>query len=152
MSLRYGLQTPRDLLGKLQRERARLQTEVTSDDFFNFVVTCYHLIDWIKNDPSIPNDSKEAVKRAYSNTYIAASRDLANASKHFTLRPGRSPRVVADATSERGYGLGRYGAGPFGIGEESIMIVLIDGTSYPILDFVDGALAYWEQFFTEHRL
>ena len=54
MSLTYGLQTAKELLEKLRRDAALLDEEVSSDRFFNFVVTGYSLIDWIKNDPAVP--------------------------------------------------------------------------------------------------
>jgi hypothetical protein len=53
MSLTYGLQSARDLFAKLQRDAATLDKEVSSDNFFNFVVTGYSLVDWIEKDPSV---------------------------------------------------------------------------------------------------
>ncbi len=55
MALTFGLRTPRDLLEKLERDAALINDEVTSDRFFNFVVTGYSMVDWIKNDSSIPD-------------------------------------------------------------------------------------------------
>lgn len=42
------------LFHKLQRDVARLDRAVTHDKFFNLVITGYSLIDWVKNDPSLP--------------------------------------------------------------------------------------------------
>lgn len=53
MSLTYGLKTARDLLAKLERDADLLQSEVSSDRFFNFVVTAYSLADWVQADPSV---------------------------------------------------------------------------------------------------
>jgi hypothetical protein len=86
VSLTFGLKTPRDMLGKLKREHERLEAQVTSDDFFNFIVTAYHLIDWIDKNPSVPEPARTEVKTLYRNPYIAICRDLANASKHFVLQ------------------------------------------------------------------
>ena len=58
MSLRYGLLTARDLFEKLERDFEVLDGQVTSDAVFNFVVTAYHLCEWITEDPSItPQES-----------------------------------------------------------------------------------------------
>ena len=75
------------------------ERKVTSDDFFNVVVTCYHRIDWIKNDPSVPRDAKEDVNSVYSNTYVGISRNLSNASKCFSLDSKYKHRVVHDRQS-----------------------------------------------------
>jgi hypothetical protein len=66
MSLTYGLSTAKELLEKLQRDAALLDEEVTSDRFFNFVVTGYSLIDWVKNDPVVPAAAKVVVSSFYS--------------------------------------------------------------------------------------
>ena len=51
MALRFGLRTASDLFAKLRRDAALLDEEVTSDLFFNFVVTARHLPEWIEKDP-----------------------------------------------------------------------------------------------------
>jgi hypothetical protein len=47
MTFTYGLKTARDLLEKLKWDGSRLDHEVTSGSFFNFVITGYSLIDWL---------------------------------------------------------------------------------------------------------
>jgi hypothetical protein len=47
------LKSANDLYAKLQRDAALLlEDEVTTDRFFNFVITGYSLIDWVKEDAS----------------------------------------------------------------------------------------------------
>ena len=152
MALTYGLTTAADMLAKFRRERQRLLREVTSDDFFNFVVTAYHLIEWIEKDPSIPAAAKSDLACVRRDTFIATCRDLTNASKHFRLKANYQNQVTSSASSERGYGLGRYGAGGFGVGEESITVELLDGTSFSALDLVDQVSRLWEAFFARHGL
>jgi hypothetical protein len=65
MSLTYGLRSARDLFGKLQRDAATLDEEVTSDKFFNFVVTTDSLRKWLENDPSVPASAQRAVLSLY---------------------------------------------------------------------------------------
>jgi len=152
MSLTYGLKTPRDMLGKLHREYGRLKDEVSSDNLFNFVVTGYHIIDWIKNDPSIPTPAKTAVKSMYKNTHIAVCRELANASKHFALDKTNKSPVVAKTSAISGYGVGGYGKGAYGTGEESIVVVLTDGQRFDALELAQNVVAAWEEFFAKHGL
>ena len=58
------------------------------DDFWAFCQNCWHLKDWIKNDPSLPPIAREAIEdevKKYPALIIFA--DLANRSKHLELRP-----------------------------------------------------------------
>jgi hypothetical protein len=152
MGLTYGLKTPKDLLAKLNREHVRLEREVTSDDFFNFVVTAYHIIDWIKNDPSVPAEAKVEISSLYANTHIAVCRDIANASKHFALKKDYKGRVTEKVSAISDYGTGRYGKGQFGVGEESIVVVLTDGQRFDTLALSQKVVAIWTEFFAKHHL
>jgi hypothetical protein len=150
MSLTYGLSTAKQLLDKLQRDAALFDEEVTSDRFFNFVVTGYSLIDWVKNDPVVIAAAKVAVLSIYSDRWLKVCGDLATASKHFVLTT-RIP-VTAHARTQRGWGEGRLGKGGWGVGEESIVVILDDGTTYSGLDLVTGVLQTWNLFFVNQGL
>lgn len=150
MSLTYGLNTAKELLEKLQRDAALLNEEVTSDLFFNFVVTGYSLVDWIKNDPAVPTNAKAMLPSLRSDRWLTICGDLATASKHFILT--RRVPVAADARSECGWGAGRFGKGGWGVGEETIGVTLTDGTTYSGLDFVKGVLQTWDRFFVAHGI
>lgn len=150
MSLIAGLSSAKDLLAKLKGDADLLDEEVTSDRFFNFVVTGYSLIDWVKNDPSIPAAVQTAAISLYSGRWLKVCGDLATASKHFTLST-RVP-ITATASSHRGFGVGRYGKGGWGEGEEHIEVRLNDGTVFSGLDLVKGVLQTWNQFFATHGL
>ena len=152
MSLTYGLKAPRDMLAKLRREHARLKKEVSSDDVFNFVVTAYHITDWIKNDPSAPTAAKADLDSMYANTYIAVCRDLANASKHFALDKNYKGQVTAKTSAISGYGVGRYGKGAYGTGEQSIVVVLTDGQRFDVLSLAQEVVNAWDAFFAKHGL
>jgi len=152
MSLTYGLKSPRDMLAKLRRDHVRLNEEVSSDNFFNFVVTAYHIIDWVKNNPSVPASAKNDVGSVYGNTYIAVCRDIANASKHFALDPKYKGQITAKTSAISGFGVGRYGAGGYGVGEESIMVVLNDGQRFDGLQLAQEIINAWDVFFAKHSL
>jgi hypothetical protein len=147
MALTFGLSTVRDLFAKLRRDAALLDETVTTDRFFNFVVTGYSMIDWVKNDPSVPKTAKDsaAVQRLYDDTWIKTCGDLATAVKHFSLTK-RKP-IASSATSDKGYGAGRYGKGPYGVGEASIRIELTDGSAFDCFDLVKGVIDTWDRYF-----
>ena len=152
MTLTYGLSSVRDLFAKLQRDAAALDEEVTSDRMFNFVVTGYSMIDWVKNDSSVPATAKtaSAIKGLYNDKWLKVCGDLATASKHFTLT-SRVP-ITASATTAQGFGVGRFGKGGFGVGEESIEVHLNDSTTFHCLDLVNGVVGAWQAFFSAHGI
>ena len=149
MSLTFGLNSFGDLRAKLDRDAAKLKDEeVSADNFFNFVVTGYSMIDWIKNDPAVPLPAKHAVQSLYGDPWIRICRDLANASKHFVLTAPNP--AVATTTVEQGFGAGRFGAGGWGVGEQSIQVKLSDGSSYDCLAVVTGVTNSWRVFCSTH--
>jgi len=77
--------------------------------------------------------------------------EIANGSKHFVLDKPRNPKTRT-ITSSQGWGMGRYGKGAYGIGEESIIIEMADGTKRDCLEFVDDVVAFWESFLTQHQI
>jgi hypothetical protein len=149
MSLTYGLRSARDLLEKLKRDLALLDEEVTSDRFFNFVLTGYSLIDWVNHDPAANPAARAAATAMHQDKWIKVCGDLANSSKHVILTR-RNP-ITADAASRQGgFGQGRFGKGGWGVGEEEIVIELKDKTSINCLAFAAQVVQIWEAFFKSH--
>ena len=153
MSRTYGLRTARDLLAKLERDAELLRQGVSSDCFFNFVVTAYSLLDWVQNDPRVNQAAKSDLGRFRSTQSIQICRDLANSSKHFTLDPKRNANpTVQSADSDRGFGVGRYGAGGYGVGEEKIAVLLDNGAAQDGLAVMESTLRDWKEFFAQHHV
>jgi len=149
--LTYGLENPRDLFEKLKRDGQNLEQGVNSDRFFNFVITAYHICDWIKNNPNIRGAIKDDVdKTVRKDRNIAICKDITNASKHFKLN--YDDNVAKNVDSKRGYGTGRYGRGNYGEGEEGINIALSDGSVINALELKNSVIKLWTSFFDEHNL
>jgi len=68
---------------------------------FNFVVTGYSLIDWIKNDSRLPSSARNAnaINALYRDLKICG--DLANGCKHFVLDRNKRKPVTSAATTEK---------------------------------------------------
>jgi hypothetical protein len=61
------------------------------DDVYAFFQNCYHLKDWIKNDPALPQDIRDEVERYINQTReLSICADLCNALKHLSLSNSRS--------------------------------------------------------------
>jgi len=149
--LTFKLNSPRDLLEKLRNDVVLLEDEVTSYRFFNLAVTGYHIIDWIKNNETVSDDTRKAVEEMYKDEYLSICRDLANAIKHWKL-DYKSKNISSVKSTQGGYGTGRYGKGLYGNGEEQITMKCRDGREYNILEFARAILRIWDDFFEEHKL
>lgn len=150
MNFTLGLRSAVDLFHKLQRDAELLNEEVTDDRFFNFVVTGYSLIDWVKHDPALPPSARmsDEIHTLYKEPWLRVCGDLATASKHFLLTK-RTP-IIAKANSTAGYGVGRFGKGAFNAGEERIELSINDGSTWTALEFSTGVIQAWLQFFKRH--
>lgn len=146
----FAIKTSRDLHAKLQRDAKALQEEVSSDRLFNFFVTAWSLVDWIKSDDSVPSDAKAARDTLQSDPLLQVCRDLANGCKHHTIT--RYDALTERTASQKGFGLGRFGKGAYGIGEESVEVVMKDGSHYPVLQLVDNVTERWRLFFDQYGI
>jgi len=138
-----------DLFHKLQREVARLDHAVTNDQFFDLVIS-YSLIDWVKNDPSLPAAARtaEAIASLHNEPSLKVCGDLANASKHFVL--SKCKPVTKEVTSRGGWCVGRYGRGAFGERERDIEVHINGAPTWSALEFSVGVLQAWLTFFERH--
>ena len=146
--LTYGLHSPCDLLEKLKFEAERLEQNFNSYDFFNFVVTAYHLCDWVEKNFGL---RKGDILNSYLEIQIC--KDLANASKHYCIT--KYTPTVTHADSVLGYGVGRYGCGGYRIGEEKIIIAIGDsGTgkieTFDAYDLVNKVVEIWENILSNY--
>lgn len=147
MSLAYGLKGWRDLFKKLERDGELLEQEVNSDRFFNFVVTAYHLCEWVEKDPHVAGTVKNDVKTVRKNKHIAICRDIANASKHVQSGPDYSNQMEGRTESTQAYGSSSYGKG-----QEEITVTLLDNSVITALSLKDEVLNVWRRFLRGHSL
>jgi len=152
MTITSGFKSISDLHGKLKRDKSLLGEEVTLDHLYNFFLTGYSVVDWVKNDPSVPKSAKEKsiIDSIYKNQWITICGEIANANKHFQLtKPNPTTKSV---TSHQGWGTGRFGQGQWGIGEVGLTIELNDGKKYNCFEIVNGVVDFWDAFFLTHQI
>jgi hypothetical protein len=147
LSLTYSLRTAQDLYDKLKRDADSLDVVMSGDCVFNFVVTGYHLREWIAKDRTVDPDIKIRLDQASTHRWLLICADLANASKHFVQAPKKR---VHKAESRSGYGVGRYGKGEYSVGEESIQLTLPDGTTVSAGELRWGVMLLYAFVFGEH--
>lgn len=144
MGLTYSLRNAPDLYGKLQRDAASLEEMVNGDRVFNLLITAYHLQEWIDKDPDVPIFVRTRLGEVRSHPRMMLCADLANASKHFVQRRKGEAREVS---STQGLGVGRFGKGLFGHGEESVVVQLTDGSSLDVLELCDAVMKLYTYVF-----
>lgn len=85
----------RDQLARVERFLTRLSRfdrpqEDYEDDLWAFFQNCWHLKDWIKNDPSVPQTVRDSIESEVAKwESLKACADLANRTKHLQLRAER---------------------------------------------------------------
>jgi hypothetical protein len=132
--------------------RATSTTEVTpqaEDDYYSFFMWCFHLKDWLKNDPSIPaTTSKAAEELVNTDLALKLCADIANGVKH--LRADRSARVDADS---RLHALGAFQPDAFQYNafDERIVIVA-SGGYFDARRIADACVSAWAEFLHTHGL
>jgi hypothetical protein len=89
----FGLNQPDELLNKLEHDFQRLQDDIGKQAMlytaFDFFVTAYSLVDWVKKDRALTRAEVDAL---YAPMLVKICGDLANGSKHFQL--DRSPKTT----------------------------------------------------------
>jgi len=76
-----------------------LHKEHAVDSFYAFAAVCYHLIDWLENDPSQPIRRGQAEAYVFNSEILAFCGEICNGSKHAQLEP-KGVRVKAEKTTQ----------------------------------------------------
>jgi hypothetical protein len=153
MPLTFGGMSAHDKLSRCKEEAASLDQEVNTEGLRRFAGHAWHLCDWIMKDPTIPAAAKDEVS-AWRNSppipELSACKDITNSDKHMQIT--RYTPATDDASSQRGYGVGRYGKGGFGVGEETISVTMKDGRVFDALEIVRAVIIFWDDFFYRHGI
>lgn len=116
-------------------------TDSYEDEVIAFFQACYHLKDWLKNDPASRVTSSEVEDFVERTPSLRLCGDLANGSKHLQLD---RPRVDPDARiGARNYKLGLGGRGP------TISVtytVEAAGKTYDALTLAEECWGAWETY------
>jgi hypothetical protein len=105
---------------------------------FNFVITAYHLLEWIAPKP-IGGQNVEWPQIKQNIQHLKVCEQLANGAKHFEVDKKRHKSVKtlkSDGYVEEGY----VEEGYF---EEQIIITLSDSSTLTILDLAESLMSDW---------
>lgn len=131
-----------DQLGRVRRFLARLSemrraSDEYDDDLWSYFQHCYHLRDWIINDPAVPKLTKDAIVVGYSAiAELEVCGDLANGTKHSVLQHKDSRPVSRNVTVGGGENFQEW------------IIATADGRQYKSLELATACLQKWEALLT----
>ena len=140
----FELRSPRDMLGKAERELARLQGDRTIDNIYNFFVTAYHVQDSVKAAQAVP---AEALRAFLRDEDLRDCRAMCHKGKHFHL--SGHPNAVTDIVDSS------FGGASFGevcYGEDDVRTLMYDGRVVDIESLPGRVIEKWRRFFSEHGL
>ena len=141
-------ETAQEHFDKLSRVYERLENEIHKDDLDDFFKTAYHLLENIKKDPKATTAQKAAAKTLYNEPEMELCRELTNKSKNYTLDKFHHPHPkIKDATTQQGFGVGRFGRGGFGTGEQLVTLNLNDGRKLDAYDLMAAIYAKYKAIF-----
>ena len=137
--------THRDILNKAKRDLEALQTHLNIDTVFNFFVTSYHVVDYVKINNLAP---KSAIDALYQEEDFRMCRFICNKGKHLTLRNGD----VFDTYRRPGSTLGDFTLGETLLGVGEAYLVIGEEGYVDIIDLAERIIDRWEEFFSEHGI
>ena len=145
----YTLRTPRDLLDKAKREYSKLQATPSTDTVFNFFVTAYHVIDYVKVLATV---SPTFIDSMYADDDFKLCQFLCNKGKHLELRKP-APYGAKHEPAVEGGTLGTFllGADRLG-GPERYIVVVDDSEEIDVVELGKRLLDKWEKFFADNHI
>ena len=124
-----------------------MPTDYYQDEVYAFFINCYHLKDWIKNDPSTNITEAEIENFVNSAEVLKVCGDLCNGSKHLTIK---NPKLSTNT---------RIGSRHFALNLGSIFPIIhieyevISGDKvYDAFTLATNCLNAWETFLKKKKL
>jgi len=149
--------SPLDLLKKVENDKVTLEKCLVGFDekaireaLFNFVVGCYHLVDWVK--AYHPNFKTDVYDLLNKNKYIGACRDLCNASKHVMIDLNKEPNITYPPVLSDVAHSATGSITSSGISEFRVKLQFGDGDRIPLEELIVKVISAWEIFFNDKRL
>lgn len=140
----FELRTPTDMLRKAERELARFQSEFNIDNLFNFVVTAYHIQDYVRATAAAPQAALESL---LADPDLKACRDLCDKGKHVRL----TKRVDPDTDMVDGCFSGAaFGELAFSEGDEWKLVY--DDRTVEVRSLAERVIRKWKSFFSRHGI
>jgi hypothetical protein len=142
----FEYSTPRQILEKAKRDLQKLSQDTDIDNVFNFFVTAYHVVDYVKVLNTVPTDD---IKALYEEPDFRKCRYICNKSKHRTLDKGDDEFITYQRPSAA---LGECILGESVLGLGRAYFIIDETEQVDVLDLGQRIIDRWEAFFNTHSL
>lgn len=137
----FLLRTPTDMLEKAKRELVKLTDQTSPDTIFNFFVTAYHVMDYVKRLGTV---SQTAIDNMYADPDFELCNLICNRGKHLILT--RTPRqVTAAEIGGGGFNASAFNEYEFNASPE--WKFFCDNVEIQPLQLAKSIIGKWEGFF-----
>lgn len=141
----FDISTPRHMFEKATREFEKMSLDLNNDNIFNFFVTMYHIMDYVKAQGTVSQGAMDAM---YNDPDFDMCSFICNKGKHLTLRRGDP----FDTQHSGGAMLGVAEFGAFEFGEAPSYSLVAGGQVVNVLDLGRQMLQKWEKFLADNSL
>ena len=121
------------MLEKAKREYSRMKLDLNSDTIFNFFVTTYHIMDYVKSMKTIDD---AAIQKMFDDEDFKMCNYVCNKGKHAILKKVSPYNVYADGPP----------------GGEIIYSVITPEKTVRVEELADKLIAKWEKFFADNHI
>ncbi len=142
----FELSTPRHMLEKARRDFEKLSQDTNTNNVFDFFVTAYHIVDYVKALKTVAPDDINAL---YEEPDFRRCKYICNKSKHRTLEKGDDEFVTYRRPSSA---LGEFTLGESALGLGRAYFIIDDAEQVDILDLGRRIVIRWEAFFETHSI
>ena len=141
----FEITSPRDLLHKAKRDYEKMKADTSTDTIFNFFVTTYHVVDYVK---ALGTVSDSAIGQLYADADFKLCQFLCNKGKHIKLWNGEPYETKHQA----GGNLGTFVLGLDPLGGWEKFVVLDGSQEVNVIQLGARLIDKWEAFFATHGI
>ena len=141
----FAIRDHRDMLAKAEREFVRMRADLNTDTLFNFFVTEYHVIDYVKAS-AIP---VTIIDKMYADPDFKMCRFICNKGKHLELT-----KEDKDAQFFRGYS-GAMNSAPINstpLNGGTPDRFVVDGRNVDVFRLGQDMIVKWNEFFVTNGI
>jgi len=144
----FEIGSPRDLLEKAKRDYAKMKAGTSTDTIFNFFVTAYHVVDYVKALGAVPEST---ISNLYDDPDFKMCQFLCNKGKHIKLRQSHTYQAKHEAAVAGGT-LGSFVLGSDVLGGPERFIVLDGASEVDTGELGARLIRKWETFFSTNGI
>jgi len=122
--------------------------DYNEDIVYIFFQNCYHLWEWILNDPDLSIEKSVLTSFMKDNECLLICADICNGSKHLKLRSATGDESTRLKEGRGSFSIGSNGEPVF----ENTFKVESKGKYYDVLELAQECIGKWDEFITFHNL